>query len=89
MWSELRDAGSQRRVSMPFTVYGGLMPVPVTCPTDIAPPGIGDGATNVGDLLMVINSWGQPGGPADINHNGIVSVSDLLAGITGWGPCLD
>jgi len=64
------------------------------CRTDIAPKG-GDGATNVDDLLAVINAWGQSGPigtlPADIAPfcgNGTVNVDDLLAVINAWGTCL-
>src|SRR5690606_14007290 len=35
------------------------------CPADAAPSG-GDGQVNVEDLLMVINNWGNPGGPGDV-----------------------
>jgi hypothetical protein len=47
-----------------------------------------DGAVNVSDLLMVIDQWGEAGGPSDINGDGIVDVSDLLAIVGNWGPCL-
>lgn len=46
-----------------------------------------DGSVAVADLLMVIDQWGQLGGPADINADGIVDVSDLLAIVGNWGPC--
>lgn len=56
-----------------------------------APPCQGDanqsGAVDVNDLLMVINAWGQPGGPADVNQSGLVDVNDLLIVINGWGLC--
>jgi hypothetical protein len=58
------------------------------CDADIAPPG-GDDTVNVGDLLLVINSWGPCPSPcaADITNDGSVDVVDLLAVITNWGPC--
>jgi len=46
-----------------------------------------DGFVAVGDLLMVIDQWGQAGGSADVNGDGIVDVSDLLAIVGNWGPC--
>lgn len=60
------------------------------CPADIAPPG-GNGAVNIDDLLLVINTWG-PGGngtPGDITTcgSGPVNIDDLLEVITGWGAC--
>jgi len=36
------------------------------------------------EAIMWING---PACPADINHDGSVNVNDLLAVITGWGPC--
>jgi len=39
--------------------------------------------------LMIINAWGIcPSGPcpADLDHNGVVNVDDLLGVINGWGP---
>lgn len=76
------------------------LPLPF-CRTDVAgannsPP---DGATNVSDLLTVINTWGQtqnppgsgprPKGDCHPTPLGdcLVNVSDLLAVISGWGPC--
>jgi hypothetical protein len=56
------------------------------CPSDIAPRG-GNGNVDVDDLLLVINSWNQSSGPADITGNGIVDVDDLLAVINAWGEC--
>ena len=41
----------------------------------------------VADLLMVIDQWGQVGGSADVNGDGYVDVSDLLAIVGNWGPC--
>jgi len=45
---------------------------------------------DVNDLLAVIVTWGAcpalPANcPADLDHNGIVNVVDLLAVITHWG----
>jgi subtilisin family serine protease len=47
----------------------------------------GSGAINVGDLLMVLDAWGDPGGDADLNEDGIVNVLDLLLLLDNWGPC--
>jgi hypothetical protein len=62
-----------------------LLPI---CPTDIN----NSGATDIDDLLEVINNWGLSGGgnPADIappGGDGIVNIDDLLAVINGWGAC--
>lgn len=63
------------------------------CDGDIAPSG-GNGAVDVDDLLLVINSWGScddpENCPADIappGGNGVVNVDDLLLVINNWGPC--
>jgi hypothetical protein len=45
------------------------------------------GAVNVDDLLIVISSWGTPGGAGDVNGDGLVNVDDLLEVINAWGPC--
>jgi subtilisin family serine protease len=54
-----------------------------SCEADID----GNGSVDVGDLLDVIDAWGQVDSPADINADGIVNVSDLLIVIGNWGPC--
>jgi probable HAF family extracellular repeat protein len=43
-----------------------------------------DCIVNVNDLLGVINAWGQTGGPADLNQDGIVNHLDLLLVIQNW-----
>jgi hypothetical protein len=45
------------------------------------------GVVDVGDLLIVIDQWGQTDSLADINQDGIVDVSDLLMIVGNWGPC--
>ncbi len=55
----------------------------IDCPTDIN----GDEMTNVSDLLLVIDGWGQAGIPADVNQDGIVNVSDVLLVVSQWGAC--
>jgi hypothetical protein len=55
------------------------------CIADI--DGGGDGEVNIDDLLAVINAWGQPGGPEDVNGDGTVDIDDLLIVINAWGPC--
>jgi len=43
------------------------------------------------DAAAMFNAWGiTPIGPAsfaDINHDGLVNVADLLAVLNSWGPC--
>jgi hypothetical protein len=43
---------------------------------------------NVIDLLEILASWNSGPGPADINGDGDVDISDLLAVINAWGDCL-
>lgn len=49
----------------------------------------GDGAVNIDDLLIVINSWGFTGPPgtiaADVDGSGVVDIDDLLLVINDWG----
>ena len=47
----------------------------------------GNGSVDVGDLLAVIDAWGQVHSPADVNQDGIVDVSDLLMVVGNWGAC--
>jgi hypothetical protein len=49
----------------------------------------GDSTVGVGDLLIVIDAWGECGlvCDADIDGDGLVGVSDLLVLIDGWGTC--
>jgi len=45
----------------------------------------GDGVVNVADLLLLLATWGEPGGSADLNDDGIVNVEDLLILLGNWG----
>jgi hypothetical protein len=70
-----------------------IIPQPMVCHGDVAPPG-GDGVVNVNDLLAVINAWGPcptpPAycpDPAPPGGDGFVNVNDLLAVINAWGTC--
>jgi hypothetical protein len=66
----------------------------LTCPADISPQG-GNNAVDIGDLLIVINSWDSTGAPGTIpgdifpmnGGDGIVNIDDLLLVIQTWGPC--
>lgn len=74
------------------------VPLP-PCRSDVggANNGPPDGQTNVTDLLIVINTWGQTGPQNGVRPKGdchplpngdcTVNVGDLLAVINGWGTC--
>lgn len=53
------------------------------CPADVG----GNGAVDVGDVLIVLGAWGQSGSVADVTGDGVVNVADLLAVLSGWGAC--
>jgi hypothetical protein len=53
------------------------------CPADLDQTGVVD----VGDILALIDAWGQIGGDADLDGSGTVGVGDILALIDAWGPC--
>jgi hypothetical protein len=57
------------------------MPYGIGCMTDLD----ADGSVGVGDVLLVIDSWGSANSDADINGDGIVTVADLLMLIDEWG----
>ena len=46
-----------------------------------------DSIVDVGDLLQLLDAWGQSGVVEDVNYDGIVDVGDLLLVIGHWGPC--
>lgn len=56
-------------------------------------PCLGDvdqsGAVDIGDLLILLATWGPCTGdcPADVNRSGAVDVGDLLVVLGAWGPC--
>jgi len=52
------------------------------CPQDLD----GNGVVGAGDLAILVGTWGQVGGPADFNGNG-VGPDDLALVIGAWGPC--
>jgi probable HAF family extracellular repeat protein len=41
--------------------------------------------TDIEDLVILLAHWGDPGGEADINDDGIVNVRDLLILLANWG----
>ena len=47
----------------------------------------GDGIVGVGDLLILLASWGPCKGdcPADLDGNGFVGIGDLLILLANWG----
>ena len=47
----------------------------------------GDGTVNVLDIVAVILAWGEPGGPADLDFDGDVGLSDLLLVIEQYASC--
>jgi hypothetical protein len=47
----------------------------------------GNGYVAVGDLLIVLDGWGQTGHAGDINGSGNVNVNDLLIVLEAWGDC--
>ncbi|MEM7230348.1 MAG: lamin tail domain-containing protein [Planctomycetota bacterium] len=73
--------------------------VSTPCPWDCAPDNgdgtFGNGVINIDDLLGVINSFGQPGGPCDnapdngdgTFGNGIINIDDILGIINNFGVC--
>ena len=54
------------------------------CPEDID----GSGSVDLGDLLIVLATWGPcEDCPGDLDGNGVVELDDLLAVLSAWGPC--
>jgi parallel beta-helix repeat protein/predicted outer membrane repeat protein len=47
----------------------------------------GDGATEVHDLLAVLEHWGSDEPSADVDDDGVVGMGDLVAVLDAWGPC--
>ena len=45
----------------------------------------GDGNIGVGDLLILLDAWGQTGSPADLNGDGVVNVLDLIILLLNFG----
>lgn len=53
------------------------------CPTDID----GNGATDGGDLGLLLSAWGTANATADIDRDGKVGGGDLAMLLAAWGPC--
>ncbi len=59
----------------------------LNCPSD-CPADLDDsGAVDFGDVLAVLEAWGNPGGPEDLDDSGTVDFGDLLIVLAAWGPC--
>ena len=52
-----------------------------TCPNDLD----GSGVTDFGDLLMVLDAWGDKDSPADVDGSGVVDFGDILVILEDWG----
>ncbi len=63
-------------------IDGLTNPCAASCPQDLD----GDGVIGSADLAALISAWGQTGGPADFNGNG-VGADDLATIVSAWGPC--
>jgi hypothetical protein len=67
----------------------------VRCPWDCAPAPFGNGVVTIDDLVAVINSFGEPGGPCDNSPdngdgtygNGNITIDDLVGVLNHVGPC--
>ncbi len=45
------------------------------------------GDVDLEDLLLVLEAWGNKGGPEDLDESGFVDIGDILAVLAAWGPC--
>ncbi len=54
-----------------------------TCPADLDD----DGLVGLGDLIAVLEAWGDKGGPEDLDGSGTVDFEDILIVLAAWGPC--
>ncbi len=45
------------------------------------------GDVDFGDILRVLDAWGNKGGSEDLDGNGVVNFDDLLILLAAWGPC--
>ncbi len=45
----------------------------------------GDGVVNAADLAVLLDAWGQGGGPADLDGDGLVGAADLTILLGAWG----
>jgi hypothetical protein len=54
-----------------------------TCPADLDD----SGAVDFGDILDILEAWGNAGGPEDLDDSGIVDFGDILVVLEAWGPC--
>jgi hypothetical protein len=64
----------------------GLAQRGIACDPDCEPDLDGDGAVDVGDLLIMLGNWGNSG-VGDLDGSGAVDVSDLLELLSAWGIC--
>ncbi len=76
--------------SLAMVMAGVALSIPVGqvhaggCTTDLDD----NGATDVGDLIMLIGQWGScPGCAADLNGDDQVAVNDLIRLLGAWGTC--
>lgn len=65
-------------------VNGNSVPDECECLADLD----GSGDVGFGDLLNVLDSWGNgAGAPEDLDGDGTVGFGDLLIVLSAWGPC--
>ena len=66
---------------LPLTVFGWTLEDENTCPIDLD----GSGEIDFGDLLMVLEAWGEKDSPADLDGSGVVDFGDILLVLDSWG----
>ncbi len=68
------------------TAPGYGLVVLLLTPIDPSPADLdGDCDTDVSDLLMLLDEWGQTNSPADFDADGVVGILDLLFLLANWG----
>jgi hypothetical protein len=85
------DGTSWAEITIECLAYGGALDqnangVPdscESCPGDLD----GNGAVDVGDLLVLLSAWGSNEAIADLDGDGVVGVGDLLVLLAAWGAC--
>ena len=86
-WINYEDLGGlqpQPWFGIPVDMAWRLCGTTTACVGDVD----ADGVVDIADLLVIVESWGASGGPADVTNDGEVDIDDLLSLLAAWGPCL-
>ena len=77
------DQGPSWDYGGPEGAGGGVLEMPIACPSDFNGDGVVDGL----DFGVLLSRWGTSNRACDLDGDGVVAAEDLLMLLQDWGEC--